>query len=159
MDNDDQYNMFAAAAQRYAQMLQEKKAAEDAQKAAAKKEESTPSGRKLYVSATFKAERADRIAAVWFPLLREVFPESFNEEGKRKDFFKRMFKKIDAYMSREWVRNLYRALKNSNWGYLTAEENVELLPKEKDILSRSDTKRHRFMEIIFDTTNITDTSA
>jgi len=61
-------------------------------------------------------------------------------------------------MSREWTRNLYKALKNCDWGYLTGE-NVHLNQKEKDILSHSDSKRHRFMEIIKDTVGITDISA
>jgi hypothetical protein len=154
---DDLYNANMIAAQRYAQVLQEKKEKEEAQKTTESKKSSS-SGRTLYVGATLKSERADRIAAVWFPLLREIFPDSFSEEAKRKGFFKRMFKKVDNYMSRQWVKDLYHALRNCSWSYLTGEK-VGLDQKEKDILSRSDSKRHAFMKIILDTTNITDTSA
>ena len=156
-DPDDVYNANLVAAQRFAQMQQEKKAKEESQKAAADKG-GAPGKRTIYIGATFNAERADRIAAAWFPLLREIFPESLNEEGKRKEFFKRMFKKNDAYINREWVKELCKALKNCNWGYLTGEK-VGLSQKEKDILSRSDSKRHRFMAIIKETTGITETSA
>jgi len=73
----------------------------------------------------------------------------------KERFFRRIFKTPNTYLSREWVRNLYKALKNFNWNYLTSEK-FGLSPKEKEILSNSDSKRHRFMEIIKETTNISD---
>jgi len=152
---NDLYNANLTAAQRYAQMLRQEKEQKETAKQQKPAASQKSSKRNLYIGATFDAERADRIAAIWIPLLREIFPESFNEESKKKDFFRRIFKTPNTYLSREWVRNLYKALKNFNWNYLTSEK-FGLSPKEKEILSNSDSKRHRFMEIIKETTNISD---
>jgi len=83
---NDLYNANLTAAQRYAQMLRQEKEQKETAKQQKPAASQKSSKRNLYIGATFDAERADRIAAIWIPLLREIFPESFNEESKRKIF-------------------------------------------------------------------------
>lgn len=137
----------------FAQNLEKMRQAQ-AKKNPVKPHDSVPGKRTLFIGPTFDAERADRIAKVMFPKLAEIFPESLKDESHRKDLFGRMFKRKEAYITRQWVRNLYNALRNFNWTYLTSKDGPSLNQKEKEILLRSDSKRHKFMDIIKEITGI-----
>lgn len=130
--------MYQAVAARAAKMQEH---------AAKRKEEVAESGRTTFIGTTKESERADRIAAVLFPVLKEVIPESLKDYEKRKNLLVRIFGRPDAYIKRSNMIKLYEALRDFKRQYLL---DMKFDKKEVEIIFQGDNKRRKFMDAIKD---------
>ncbi len=144
MDNDDNYDVYQAAAARAAQMKEQ-----EAQKKASEQEK-TAGTSFLFTGTHRESIQAKYIAQVLFPILAEVIPESVRTTEKKRDLLIRMFGGPEAYVKRLDMIELYKALRDFKRQYL--KDKMKFDPKEIEIIFQSDAKRRQFRDAVKDIT-------